>query len=98
MGPTAAAAAGLRITMSMRTPTGSNGMAGSFGLDASKPAAWLVSDEQGLTTRSAECLLAPPRPHFQGITAPDGCTIATQSQVLPSCGLAERGAGKLPCG
>ena len=34
---------------------------------------------------------------FPGHQGPDGCTIATQSQVLPTCGLAERGAAKLPC-
>src|SRR5215475_3131794 len=35
---------------------------------------------------------------FFGHSGPDGCTIATQSQLLPARGLAERGAGKLPCG
>src|SRR5262249_54407593 len=42
----------------------------------------------------------PARPAaavFPGHQGPDGCTIATHSQVLPTCGLAERGAGKLPC-
>src|SRR5215467_4294764 len=35
---------------------------------------------------------------FFGHSGPDGCTSATQSQLLPARGLAERGAGKLPCG
>src|SRR5215470_10070029 len=35
---------------------------------------------------------------FFGYSGPDGCTIATQSQLLRARGLAERGAGKLPCG
>src|SRR5215470_6044491 len=35
---------------------------------------------------------------FFGYSGTDGCTIATQSQLLRARGLAERGAGKLPCG
>jgi hypothetical protein len=53
--------------------------------------------QAGMTMGGANRLLAPPQPYLLGIRGPDGCTIATQSQVLPTCGLADQGADKLPC-
>jgi hypothetical protein len=49
-------------------------------------------------TGAASRLARPATALFSGHHGPNGCTIATQSQVLPGCGLAERGASKLPCG